>query len=248
MYLGIVEAILARLQGNPPTFVPPLPMKPEHIVGGTAAVDATLRPSASVSIVSYDIPIFFLDPAGRDMKQVWPCFTFDILAVTPRFNGESHYATSDAYRGDYFYDPVVQSKVTVTDVDDDGNLVTLTQPAMYRARPVMRPYDFLIEIQALADDDVISAFMVEHVYKNVFDPHDSFIRVPMRDGTYRSWDVLYKGFQDLDSRRAVRSGTPGVERQYSKVWTYNVEGYLDNTDMTELVNATRSRKLSIKSL
>jgi hypothetical protein len=43
----------------------------------------------------------------------------------------------------------------------------------------------------------------------------------------------------------VRAGTPGVKREYCKVWTYRVEGYLDNSDMAEFVNMIRSREIAV---
>lgn len=246
-YLGVVEAVLARLQGKPKTFVPSLPALPEHSNGGSASVASRLTPKAELNIGSISVPIYHFDPSGRDNRELWPCLTFDIMGITPRVNGEAVY-NSQAYKGDYAYEAIEHSKVSITDVDENGEREVRKEPTLYRERPVMRPYDFLIEIQALADDDIVSALLVEHVYANVFDPHDAFLRVPMRDGTYRSWDVIFKGFQDLDMRRAVRAGSPGIERQYAKSWTYVVEGYLDNTDLTELVNAARSRKLSTTSL
>ena len=246
-YLGLIEAVLARMQGKARTFVPALPKLPQHGVSGSTSVGGTLTPHTSVNIASFSVPIYHFDPSGRENHDLWPCLTFDIVGVTPRMNGENVFDSRD-YKGDYAYEAVEHSKVKITDVDETGALEVRTGPMLYRQRPVMRPYDFLIEIQALADDSVVSALLVEHVYLNVFDPHSDFLRVPMRDGTYRSWDVLFKGFQDLDARRAVRAGSPGAERQYSKTWTYVVEGYLDNTDLAKLVNASRSRKLSTTSL
>ena len=241
-YLGVVQAILGRMRGDDPRGTPVFASHPDNFLAGSAEIAAQLRSDASVNIANVEVPIFYVDPSGHDMESIRPCFTFDILGYTPRNNGESVYDTRE-YQGDYGYDPVDYAKATVTDYgESDGPL-----PLMYKTRRIMSPFDILIEIQAMADNDTLSALMVEHVYSNVFDPFSDFLRVPMKDGSYRSWDVLFKDFKDLDQRRAVRAGTPGAERQYSKVWTYTIEGYLDNTDTTQLVNLVKSRKLNMKS-
>lgn len=241
-YLGIVEAVLARLQGKDKSFVPTLPELPQHIISGSAELDSQLRPHSQVNIARIDVPIYHFDPSGRDTKDIRPCFTFDVMSMVPRYDG--FVFDSKAYQGDYAREKVQHSKTEIADVDAEGETTVLTGTLMEKRRAVMHPYDVLIEIQAIADDDVISALMVEHVYHNVFNPRD-FIRVPMKDGSYRSWDVIFQDFKDLDSRQAVRAGTPGVERSYAKVWTYKIEGFLDNTDRSELVNVVRSRRLTL---
>lgn len=237
-YLGVAEALIARMEGQPKTFVPALPKKPDHTVVGNAEVATTLRDSAKVCIAQVDIPIFFIDGSGADIDQV-PCFSCNVISVTPRY--DNFVFQSESYKGDYSYEKVGHSKSTIK--DSNGEVIG-TDSMLLRERRVMHPFDFLIEIRAEADDDVLMAMMVQHVYANVFEPRD-FIRVPMLDGSYRSWDVLHKDFQSLDRRRAARAGTPGIERLYTKVWTYLIEGYLDNTDTTTLVNAVRSRRINL---
>jgi len=241
-YLGVAEAVIARLQGKPKTFVPELPKLPEHIVTGSAELDTQFRPNAHVDIAGVEVPIYFIDPSGRELKSLFPSFTCNVISFKPRFT--EFVFDSKAYKGDYAREYIPHTQVDVEDVDEEGNPETRKGPIMLKQRAVMHPYDVMFEIRALCDDDTLSAFMVEHVYANVFEPRD-FIRVPLRDGTYRSWDVIFQNYSDLDSRQAVRAGVPGIERQYTKVFTYLVEGYLDNTERAELVNAVRSRRLNL---
>lgn len=244
-YLGVVEAVIARLQGKPKTFVPELPKLPNHAITGSAELESQFRPKAYIGIVKTQVPIYYLDPSGRDVKKLYPCFTFNVIDFTPRY--DEYVFNSKTYNGDYASFSVSPSKADVEDVDENGNPVTLRGDMLMGRRPVMHPYDIMVEIRALCDDDTLSAFMVEHVYANVFEPRD-FLRVPMKDGSQRSWDVLFQSFRDLDSRQAVRAGTPGIERQYQKVWTYKIEGYLDNTDKTVLVNVIKARKIDVNML
>lgn len=237
-YLGAVEAVLARLQGKPKAFVPPLPKSPSHYVTGSAAVDGQLRASGSVNIAQIEVPIFFIDDSGSDVDQV-PNFTFRIISITPRYS--EYVYQSESYKGDYAYEPVAHSKSTVTDTN--GETVG-TGAMLTRERKVMHPFDFLLELRANSDDEVLASLMTHYIYSEVFEPRD-FLRVPMRDGSYRSWDLLFKDFQDMDRQKATRDGSPGIERLYSKVWTYQIEGYLDNTDTAELVNVVRSRRLTV---
>lgn len=238
-YLGIVEAMMARLQGKPKTYVPPLPERPDPQVAGWANVNGVVVRSEKLTSVKVEMPIFYLDTSGIDMQQHWPCLTFDIKSYTPRFDEGATYQ-APGY-GDEFYEDIGVTKAILY---CDGE--PMTGEVMKKKRPVAHPYDTIIEIQAHTDDPTVSAMLVRHVYRTL--DERSFIRVPMRDGSYCSWDMLFRDFQDLDYRRAVRSGSPGIERQFSKAWTYLIEGFFDDTDLTTLENVVRTRKLNMSKL
>jgi hypothetical protein len=104
--------------------------------------------------------------------------------------------------------------------------------------------DIMVEIRVYANDQVISSLLVDYIYTTF--PPRCFIRVPQKDGTFRSWDMTFESYHDMDKREAVRSGTPGVQREYAKVFTYKVEGYFDNTDTARIVNVVRSSKINFR--
>ena len=243
MYLGVIEAILSRLQGNPRSFVPFLPEHPtRQLSGNIAGMNTDIRAKGTVNLVSRNIPIFFIDPSGRDMSDLWPSFTYDVLAITPRFAaGENNYQ-SDVYKGDYASTDVSFSQGRAWSANDDDGVTK--GPMLVKTAPQAHPMDIMIEVQALSDDDVLSALMVDYIYRQVFQPRD-FIRVPVRDGSFRSWDMTFKNYQDLDARRTVRAGSPGVERQYAKVWTYVIEGYLDTSDLVQMQATVRQRRFGL---
>ena len=239
-YLGVIEAVLSRLQGYPRERVPELPQQPDQYLTRWTEVDSGLKKLAETTVVNVQVPIYYLDPSGRELDELLPASTFNMIGVTPRFAPGENVFNSKMYAGDTAYEDVAETKETITYTDG----VALTGAVMRRVRPVQHPFDFLVEIHALADSELMSALLLDHLYGKVFSPRD-FIRVPMKDGSYRSWDMIFRGAQDLDSRRAVRSGSPGTERLYDKVWTYLIEGYLDNTDTTFLMNVTKKRTVSV---
>jgi hypothetical protein len=241
-YLGIVEAVKARLQGYARTYIPKLPEAPIQGLHESAGLDSQLRPSTYTAVAQRKVPIFVNDLSGALQRNQWPAISYDITAVEPRF--EEYIFLAEDYKGEHALEMVEHTQETVTDVDAEGNIVEVTGAVQAKRRPLMMPVDMTLEIRAHSDDFNMSAMLVEHIYR-IFSPRD-FLRVPMRDGTYRSWDVIFRDYKDLDAREAVRAGSPGIERSYMKVWTYRIEAYMDNTDRTELVNLVRSRTLVLE--
>lgn len=249
-YLGTLEAIRARLEGNDPLFVPPLPEIPpdfdstvpsrEAGINTPALVDAFLRQDRFAKVAQTKVPIYLFDIEGGRFDRIYPSFTFEILDAIPRY--DEFIFQSDSYQGDRYQIPVHNS---LKDISIDGIDQGL-QPRMVRTRDVEHPLDIMIEIRAYAKDPLLSAMQVQHIY-NILPPR-GFLRVPMQDGSFRSWDMLFEHYRDLDKREAVRSGTPGVEREYAKVWTYRVEGYFDNTDTTVLQNVINKRSLNLEPM
>lgn len=250
-YLGVLEGVRFRLEGGSRTTTPSLAtltgpkvqqQHPSRDVGlqEWATVDAALRRQTDMAVGRIRVPIFWRDGGGQHFKALYPSLTFDIISTQPRFN-EFVYQ-SKQYRGDMYQNDVETSKSDVYEGDELlGNYARMT-----RKRFVEHPLDVLIEIRAHSKDPIFMALLEEYVYGQ-FEPRD-FLRVPMRDGSSRSWDVLFVSSDELDKRGAVRAGTPGVEREYTKAWTYKVEGYFDNTDKTELVNLVQSRTIAVTAL
>lgn len=249
-YLGVLEGARFRLEGGDRKAVPSLSAllgtwdgkTPDRSIGlqTAALVDAALRRNSTLMVGKVKVPIYWFDGGGASFKALYPALAFDIIGTTPRYN-EFVYQ-SDSYRGDMYQNDIPTSAAEVFDGSEDVG----SFPRMTAKRPVEHPLDVMLEIRAYAKDPLFMGFLEEYVYQK-FTPRD-FLRVPMRDGSYRSWDVIFKDSNDLDKREAVRAATPGVEREYAKVWTYTVEGYFDNTDKTELVNLVQKRTITQTAL
>jgi hypothetical protein len=241
-----MESVRARLEGHPPTFVPAMPAQSlDHETPGTstpATVDGYLRKDSYTQIGQLRVPIFLFDVSGANWNNVYPSITFEILDIHPRFD-ESAIFQSASYLGDMWQTPIPESIGEV--IDNDGTRMGWF-PRMESRRAVEHPLNILFETRVYAKDPILSALLVQYIY-DVFPPRH-FIRVPQKDGTYRDWDLLWQAYSDLDRRQAVRSDTPGVEREYAKVITYRVEGYFDNTDTAELVNLVQGRSIRTRSM
>lgn len=249
-YLATTEAVIARLQGKPATFVASLAdlqkergaATADQAVGLSAPADvnAYLRRDAYTQVGGLQVPIFYFDVEGQQFSRIYPSITYEILDVKPRYN-EFIYQ-SPSYEGDGYVIPVQASKQDVVLDEEDLGLI----PRLARTRPVEHPMDIVVELRVYAKDPVQSALLVSYIY-GVFPPRH-YLRVPQNDGSYRDWDMMFSSYQDLDKRQAVRAGTPGVEREYAKVWNYTVEGYMDNTDMALLQNLVRSREVNFSRM
>lgn len=244
-YLGVLEAIRARLEGNHPFFVPKLLENskwdhelPDRIIGNNAKVKIEGFPATSINetVANFEVPVLFFDAQGHDFTTQYPSFTYEVIDFQPRTAEGESWWDSPAYQGESYYNPVPSAfENNVTD-SLGNNLGTVFR--MARTRPLERPFDIFVEIRAYSEDPVQSALMVKWITEH-FAPTFEFLRVPMLDGTYRSWDMFQEAFRDLDKRDAARAGSPGVLREYAKVWTFRVEGYLDNTDQARLQNFVR---------
>jgi hypothetical protein len=228
------------LEGQDFTYVPPLPSGPNR-PGGTAASNANAR--AEVRSLTngklLSVPIWRFGVEGQPWKGVYPCFTYEVIDLQPRFDETYRFQPDmDSYGvGDGYLEPIDRSAETLTDTDgtDLGSTARLAN-----RRPIEQPMDFIIEVRCYAKDDYTSAALVNHVY-NLFLPRH-FLRVAQEDGSYRSWDLLFQSFQDLDRREAVIAGA--AEREWAKVWTYKLEGYMDTTKQAELTSLIRGRRIT----
>ncbi len=248
-YLGVFEAIRARLEGKSFLFVPDYPGKaqnldmsnPQGTVFDFAAVKTLLSRTSNVVVEGVmTVPIHPHEIAGQLLERVYPSFVFDVIAIMPRYQ-EAVFNSGD-YGGEKYSTPVAES---VEDVYDNGVFVD-TYARMIKRRPIEHPVDFLVEVRVHAKEHVEAALLVQYIYEQF--PPRHFLRVPHKDGSFRSWDLFQTDYKDLDSREAVKTGTDLAEREYTKVFTYRVEGYLDNTDMVEFVNLIRKRSLTVEAV
>lgn len=250
-YLGLLSAVRARLEGKPFKYTPKLQditVRWDEENGRTtlpisaAEVLSELRDPCSVSVGARKVPIYFFDIIGHDEEQVYPALTFEIVDLEPRFD-EGSILSLPEYGGLQMHREAISS---TSEEVFDGTTSLGEAPRMRESRALEVPYDFIVELRAYAKDPIFSAFLVAYITQRFLPRH--FIRVPLNNGCYGSWDLMYESFQDLDKREAARSGTPGFEREYAKVWQYRAEGFLDNTDTAVLENLVRSRTITMDNL
>lgn len=247
-YIGALAAVRSRLLGKEFSFVPPYPEMEDLAVWlqehnatldnaiGTASVASDDKSNRITLTNKLQVPVFYFGPEGSRERLIYPSLSYEIIDFTPRFT--EYLYNSPTYRGEDYKIPFPGSEEIVY----DGDVNLGSHARMITRRPIEQPFDFMVELRSYSTDPVESAMLVSYVYSQ-FEPR-GYLRVPMKDGTYRSWDMLFSSFQDLDTREAVRAASPGIVREYSKVWTYKIEGYLDNTDLAALENLVRKRTLS----
>jgi len=204
-------------------------------LGDGEAVIASLAPG-KVDLLGRSVPIFFFDQNGQQQEDNFPSFTYEIVDIQPRM--AEYVFPAYTYGGENYNIPVDGSTRTIT--DSDGTEVT--RPSLVKTRPVEQGYDFFVELRAYANDPIDSALLVQYLFTRF--PPRHFLRVPMEDGSYRSWDMFQTAFQDLDKREAVREGSNGIMREYCKAVTLRVEGYLDNTNAAVYRNVVQRRVVS----
>jgi hypothetical protein len=247
-FIGTLEAVRHRLEGNPFDSVPSLADVLQSRVGGVsrlaglegqASAAAALKRTSYSRVAGVEVPVYWAGLEGREFKRVYPSFTYDVVGTNPRMDAGFVFQ-SPSYQGDNY---LVNEPLATESLVDDGETVG-DYPRAARRREVEHPLDVLVELRAYAANPILLAMLEVHVLTRVFLPRH-FLRVPQQDGSYRSWDVLYQDSKDLDQRQAVRAGTPGVEREYGKSWTWKVEGYFDNTDTARLVSLVRERRLDM---
>jgi hypothetical protein len=193
--------------------------------------------AGKANIFGVEVPIHYYDVQGQDWQVNYPSLTYECINIQPRYTGgEYRQPRYGEYDFEDYAEPVAEGTIEV-----DGE--TLTGNVLYRRRKVEQPYDFYVEIRAYAKDPVMTDALIRHVSRVL--PPRTFLRVPMIDGSYRSWDVQQSAFQDLDKREAIASGRRGFEREYLKLWNFRVEGYLDTSDDSEYVNAVRERLITL---
>jgi len=238
-YIGILEAFRARLEGQDPKYVPRLPSTPlkddpriaAEVDGGAVAGGA----GSTVNVNGLTINIADDDDSGQWSVELWPMITYRVVANNPRYNEWISNTDPEQGIGDGYQIPIETSSQELK----EGKFSLGSSPRLFKTRPVEIPIDFLVEVKLMANNNITSALLVDYVYRVL--PPRSFIRVPMKDGTFASWDLDMQDFKDLDVRSAVLSGN--AEKEYAKVFTYRVEGYLDNTDLAKI--SSRVRKVSI---
>lgn len=198
---------------------------------GQAPVDG-LKPGEA-TFGSFKVPVNFFGAEGSDVNTAYPSFSYNVIDVKPRFS--EYIVPTKEYGGENYVIPVGAEET----IDDYGT--EATRAPLAKTRTLEHGYDFTVEIRVLCKDEILAALLVEHVFRVL--PPRTFLRVPQKDGTYRSWDVSFLAYQNLDDREAVRAGLPGAEREYSRVLTYVVQGYADETDLFTYINIANRRRV-----
>ena len=247
--IGTLAAVRARLQGQAPSYIPSYPkiedfesefLQPIDNAAAQADVQSSTKKNWLARLPTRKVPIVYFDVPGMRNNLIYPSLTYEVISYTPRY---TEYAfDSPEYGGEDYIIPITESAETVLDGDEDLG----EYPRIAWRRSLEHPMDITIEIRAYAKDPLESLLLVQYVY-GAFEPR-GYMRVPMHDGSYASWDLMFEDFKDLDKREAVDSGAEGVVREYAKVWTYKLEGYVDNTELAVLENLVRKRTLTVGAI
>lgn len=215
-WVGLEAALLARLSGRDPSYVPTLeggdPLHQFAVIGGDR------------------VALWNPNNEGVPHELAYPSISYDVSSVEPRYD-VFHRGTSNAYGSDRVKTPVAGSERDV-----DGALVA----RMDAIRSPGEPVNFSAEVRLYSRTSGVMASLVSYAYA-VFPPR-GFIRVPRNGGGYASWNMFFSAFQDLDKREATVAGL--AEREYCKVFTYRVEGHLDTTDSARYRNRVNSVELN----
>lgn len=234
MYFGVSEAVRARLEGKPFEFVPPIDAAPQH--------EHTPNPPTSKAEISFaPFPGSFLvdvveeGPDWIEQNRVYPSLSFNIIDIQPRY--ENYLVSSPEYPAQDHFIPVI----TTNEAVKDGKYVLRVGARMLRQQPVEEPFNFIVEIGAYAKAEEEAKALIRYINRRF--KLRGYIRVPRLDGSFVSWDMLYREYSDRDAAIGARSISR--EKQYKKIWTYVIEGYADTTDQTTIVNVNRYRGLSL---
>lgn len=230
-YLGVFEALRARLEGAAPSFVPKLPdaLASRDMRANVAAENAT-RNTARVGKVR--VPVIRRDKGAQEFTEIYPSLTYAVIDFRPNF-GMTVWDTG-AYGGDHAWEPLEGSEAEVF----DGSVSLGVAARTARTRPVEHPFDVQVEVRAYAKDEAELSRLVEYVWRVL--PPRHFLRIPRKDGTFRSCDLIWQEFDGIDPSRAVSGGNAGATREYAAVWTYTVQSFLDTTDQAKLLELVRS--------
>lgn len=218
-YEGIIEALKHRLTGGDPYVAP--------------QVSSPLGSAVRFQLEGAEVVVAHRGVEGRPITER-PLISYAIIAENPRFE---NYLTPYGNRHDEDVEPSME---TVTAPDG----TTFQRPALAFQRPFAEPLDFMVEIRAYADSLEDLAKLSRHVRKTF--KQRGWLTVPLADGSAEEWDLLWADHKNADERVAVQNGTMGLETEGLRIWTYRLEGYLDNSQDKTLRSKPRHLDLLVE--
>ncbi len=234
MFLGVLAAIKARLEGKPEDYIPQLAGVARD-PGGLQARDKGLQApntvlkqlteptKARIRQTKTTVPVRYFANEGFPFAEANPCITYDVIDIEPRKEDRKG-RTRRPIRA-----PIPGTETTVR---NDFDEVVGSGSRMAMQRDEMAGFNFTVEIRAYSRENVMSALLTAFIWETF--PERHFIILPFADGSHRSVDMRFLTYKDLDQREAVITGA--ATREYAKSWTYVVEGFLDNTLDYEYIN------------
>lgn len=239
MYLGVLEGVRWRLEGKDPHGNPTLgPLAGVTIPTDLAAVRAFMERRTEVNVYDIKVPIVPTGQLGTNV-DTYPLFTYDIMAVEPRFG--DGYVTSHASDGEELH--IERYAQSATDITENGVVVAEDSPRMARTKTAAKPFNFTVEVRAYTRDNTLAAFLLSHLDEVL--PARTFLRVPLMDGSVKSWRTERTDSKIVDSKLAEGMGAVGLPAELSHVLTYKVFGFRDNTDTWLMRNLVRTREITI---
>lgn len=247
-FINTLLAVRARLEGNPPEYVPPAPdfgkaqggTSRNVGISGSANVAAAILPSATSRVGGVQVPIHYADTLGAIARASYPALTYNIIDFSPRFD-EFHPDTSKTYGGEPFTHVPHSAERVIYLGEDMGEI-----PRIAKKRPREQPFDVLVELRAYTTDPTFGFLLARHIHEAF--PARGFIRVRQADGSYCSWDMIHQSTKDISKNNVMAGGTPGVEREYIRAWTYLVEAYADTTALTRSIHLCRGVDVSVQKM
>ena len=239
MYLAALEAIRARLGGQPPEFVAPLhPLIQASVTGPFALGDTTallsyFQRSTQANVAGLAVPIVPQPLYGTDLTGIYPSLTFRCIGISPR-------TTEFVPPVDRVYQKVIGS--SQPQKDEDGCLLEVS-PRMARSKPSGEGVDLLIEVRAYSKDFIIAAVLTTYVNRVL--PWRTSLREAQFDGSYKIRAVEQSNFHMQDSEQAAGVLAPDQAAEYLRIWTYKVRSWMDQTDEWALVNLVRYKSTTV---
>jgi hypothetical protein len=167
-----------------------------------------------------NVPVFPVNIEGRDWSNIWPCVTYYCQDET--FNA-STFIYADPFGRDAPDAPTIE-------VTNRRGKVLATGVQNNERRPHPEAYDLHYGIQVYSKDSTELRWICDAV-KKLF-PARGSIEVEQMDGSRLQLDMLMEGDPvnlDIGNREVAMSMADNEQRHFSRLFTYRIESYIDNT-------------------
>lgn len=241
-YLGIRQALFARLSGDDPTTSTILD-KPSASHGMLYGENDPRRQAelGSKPIWHYDIPgcyhsvpVYPYNLAGTKIGA-WPAVGIYLRYIRPRLKGGAAGEQLFSPEGDKLQCPVPGSEETI--VFPDGTSVT--RAGLVQVRKAPRAWDYRWDIRVDSHDEAELALIAEHIL-NLVGPI-GYLNVTLRDGACASYNTY------IDEPQFMRIPIGTLESahlaEYALEIPLIVEGFEDNSMAYELRRLINKRAL-----
>lgn len=189
---------------------------------GLVASKVVGRRKISLGGLPTEIPVYQFSSRGKRDIELWPCISYEIVGM--QFNPKRY-----VWPGDQFRTPVKSSYVTYT--QSDGTVIE--GPSLREHRDHPDPWDFIVEIRTWSKvENSEESMAMQHLILETFPWHGGALSVMQLNGVPTTYEIYGQSINNVDNEEPELDNP--LQREYSWVMTYMVEGFLDNTLATEL--------------